>query len=228
MKTRRRLWGAELDGRGGVHFRVYAPARKTVDVVLGDGAGARAVAMTPEEGAPGTWSVTVADLGAGARYRFRLAGEDALLADPASRAQPDGPLGASEVIDPRFHWTDADFAGIPRHGRVLYELHVGTFTAEGTFEAARARLPDLADLGVTVIELMPLAAFAGERGWGYDGVFWFAPHHAYGRPDDVRRFVDDAHRLGLGVILDVVYNHMGGIGNVLPRFSPAYHGTAQT
>jgi maltooligosyltrehalose trehalohydrolase len=227
LETRRRLWGAELDGRGGVHFRVYAPGRQRVDVVVGEGKAARAVPMAADD-ARGVWTVTVADVGAGTRYRYRLAGEDTLLADPTSRSQPDGPLGASEVIDPTFPWTDDGFGGIPRHGRVLYELHVGTFTSEGTFEAARARLPELARLGVTVVELMPLGEFAGERGWGYDGVFWFAPYHAYGRPEDLRRFVDDAHRLGLGVILDVVYNHMGGVGNVLPRFSPEYHGTART
>ncbi|HVZ73182.1 MAG TPA: malto-oligosyltrehalose trehalohydrolase [Polyangia bacterium] len=221
MTARRRLWGAEPDGRGGVSFRVYAPDRAAVDVVVGDGAGARLVPLARDD-APGAWSGVVPHLSAGATYRYRLEGETEPLPDPASRFQPSGPEGPSQVVDPTFAWTDAAWRGIPRRGRVVYELHVGTFTKEGTWEAARARLPDLARLGVTVVEVMPVASFVGERGWGYDGVLWWAPHHVYGRPDEFRRFVDDAHRLGMGVILDVVYNHMGSIGNVLPRYSPEY------
>jgi len=227
VSARRRAFGAEADDHGGAHFRVYAPGRARVDVVLGDGASARTVALAAE-GAGGTWSGTVEDVRPGARYRYRLAGEDAPLPDPASRFQPDGVFGASEVVDPTFRWTDAGWVGVPRRGRVIYELHVGTFTTEGTWDAARARLPELARLGVTVVELMPVGEFAGDRGWGYDGVFWFAPHHCYGRPDELRRFVDDAHRLGLGVILDVVYNHLGGVGNVLPRFAPTYMSREKT
>ena len=227
MSARRRIWGAELDGRGGVHFRVYAPGRAGVDVVLGEGPSARALPLA-RDGEDGAWAGRVGDVVAGARYRYRLAGEDDALPDPASRFQPEGVFGPSEVVDPTFPWTDDAFAGIPRRGRVIYELHVGTFTSDGTWEAARERLPDLARLGVTVLEIMPVAAFAGERGWGYDGVLWFAPHHAYGRPDDVRRFVDDAHRLGMGVILDVVYNHLGAVGNMLPRFSPDYMSSKKT
>ena len=203
---------------------MLAPGRRRVEVVVADGATERAFALEPER-EPGVWSAVVAGVGAGARYRYRLSGEDAPLPDPASRFQPQGVLGPSEVIDGAFAWTDARYPGIGAHGRVVYELHVGTFTVEGTWEAARARLPELARLGVTVVELLPVAEFAGARGWGYDGVFWFAPFHRYGRPDDLRRFVDDAHRLGLGVILDVVYNHLGDVGNVLPRFSPTYTGT---
>jgi maltooligosyltrehalose trehalohydrolase len=227
VSARRRAFGAEADDHGGVHFRVYAPGRARVDVVLGDGASARTVALAAE-GAGGTWSGTVEDVRPGARYRYRLAGEDAPLPDPASRFQPDGVFGASEVVDPTFRWTDARWVGVPGRGRVVYELHVGTFTTEGTWDAARARLPELARLGITVVELMPVGEFAGDRGWGYDGVFWFAPHHCYGRPDELRRFVDDAHRLGVGVILDVVYNHLGGVGNVLPRFAPTYMGGEKT
>jgi maltooligosyltrehalose trehalohydrolase len=223
MSAPRRSFGAEV-GAHGTRFRVLASERERVDVVVGDGPETRAFALQPER-ATGVWSATVPDVRAGALYRYRLSGEDAPLPDPASRFQPRGVDGPSEVVDPTFAWTDGSFAGIPARGRVLYELHVGTFTPEGTWDAARARLPELARLGVTVLELMPVGEFAGERGWGYDGVFWYAPFHAYGRPEELRRFVDDAHRLGLGVILDVVFNHLGAVGNVLPRFSRDYEGT---
>jgi maltooligosyltrehalose trehalohydrolase len=221
VKGRRRKWGAELDASGGAHFRVFAPGRSGVEVVFGEGEGTRAVPLEPE-GESGAWSSSVPDVRAGALYRYRLAGDDLLLPDPASRFQPQGPFGPSEVIDPQYDWTDADYAGIPPRGRVVYELHLGTFTPEGTWEAAREHLADLARLGVTVVEMMPLGDWAGARGWGYDGVLWFAPYHQYGRPEDARRFVDDAHRLGLGVILDVIYNHLGGVGNFLPRYAPTY------
>jgi maltooligosyltrehalose trehalohydrolase len=222
MKTRRRKWGAELDADGVAHFRVHAPGRSSVEVVLGEGPAARVVALAPEEDDTGAWSGVVPDARAGALYRYRLAGETEDLPDPASRFQPQGPFGPSELVDHRFEWTDAEFPGVPPRGRVLYELHLGTFTPEGTWDAARAHLSDLARLGVTVVELMPINQFAGARGWGYDGVLWYAPSHQYGRPDDARRFVDDAHRLGLCVILDVVYNHLGAVGNVLHRYSPRY------
>jgi maltooligosyltrehalose trehalohydrolase len=230
VSRRRRKWGAELVNGDAAHFRVFAPGRAGVEVVLGEGAGARAVALEPEgeQGEVVAWSGTVPDARAGTLYRYRLAGDELLLPDPASRFQPQGPLGPSEIVDPRFDWTDAGFPGIPPHGRVLYELHLGTFTPEGTWEAARERLSDLARLGITVVELMPLGDFAGARGWGYDGVLWFAPAHQYGRPEEARRFVDDAHRLGLGVILDVIYNHLGAVGNFLPRFSPRYMSKAVT
>jgi maltooligosyltrehalose trehalohydrolase len=224
VTARRRAWGAELDERG-VTFRVYAPGRTGVDVLVDDGRETRAFPLAPDR-ERGAWTGRGLGLRAGARYRYQLAGEPEPLADPASRFQPDGVAGPSEVVDAAFAWTDADFPGIGARGRVVYELHVGTFTAEGTWQAAGARLPELARLGVTVVEVMPVNEFAGARGWGYDGVFWYAPYHHYGRPEDMRRFVDDAHRYGLGVILDVVYNHLGNVGNVLPRFSPDYMGSA--
>jgi maltooligosyltrehalose trehalohydrolase len=162
------------------------------------------------------------DARAGDRYRFRLNGTT-LRPDPASRFQPDGPHGASEIIDPStFAWSDAGWSGVSAEGQVVYELHVGTFTPQGTWRAAMAELPALADLGVTVIEMMPVAEFAGRFGWGYDGVDLYAPTHLYGRPDDLRAFVDRAHSLGIGVILDVVYNHVGPNGNYLAEFSPEY------
>jgi maltooligosyltrehalose trehalohydrolase len=167
--------------------------------------------------------------GPGALYRFLLDGAGP-FPDPASRFQPHGPDGPSEVIDPAaFEWSDRDWPGIELPGQVLYELHVGTFSPEGTWTGAAGRLGHLADLGVTLVELMPVGEFDGSFGWGYDGVDLFAPYHHYGRPDEMRAFVDRAHALGLGVILDVVYNHFGPTGNHLPSFAAAYqserHGT---
>jgi maltooligosyltrehalose trehalohydrolase len=162
-------------------------------------------------------------LRAGDRYGFRLDDDPKIYPDPASRAQPDGPHGLSAVVDPRaFPWTDRDWRGVGVHGQVIYELHVGTFTAEGTYEAAARELPSLRDIGITVVELMPIAEFAGTFGWGYDGVDLWAPTRLYGTPDDLRRFIDRAHALGVGVILDVVYNHLGPDGNYLKAFAPDY------
>ena len=146
-----------------------------------------------------------------------------MLPDPASRFQPEGPLGPSMIIDPaQFLWHDADWNGVKIEGQVIYEMHIGTFTAEGTWKAAGQQLKALKDLGVTVLEIMPVHDFCGRYGWGYDGVDFFAPTRLYGSPDDFRAFVDDAHGLGLGVILDVVYNHAGPTGNYLKDFSPDY------
>jgi maltooligosyltrehalose trehalohydrolase len=164
----------------------------------------------------------------GSRYRLEIEGGRA-FPDPASRFQPDGPHGPSVVVDPdAFRWTDQAWRGVAPEARVLYEMHVGTFTTEGTWAAAMRELPALFELGVTLIELMPVAEFAGRFGWGYDGVDLFAPTHLYGTPDDFRRFVDLAHSLGLGVILDVVYNHLGPDGNYLPHFAEQYFSTRHT
>jgi maltooligosyltrehalose trehalohydrolase len=179
----------------------------------------RIVALEQEDG--GYFSGSV-DASVGDRYWFRLNGER-LRADPASRFQPDGPKGPSAIVDPsRFPWTDRDWRGLTPDGQVLYEMHVGTFTPEGTWRAAAEQLPRLADLGVTVVEMMPVADFVGRFGWGYDGVSIYAPTRLYGEPDDLRAFVNRAHALGLGVILDVVYNHLGPDGNFLAEFSPEY------
>jgi maltooligosyltrehalose trehalohydrolase len=157
-----------------------------------------------------------------ARYRFRLDGNKE-YPDPGSRFQPDGPHGPSQVVDPAsFGWTDSTWKGAKLDGQVIYELHVGTFTLEGTWQAAERELSDLANLGVTVIEVMPVNEFPGRHGWGYDGVDLFAPSRLYGAPDDMRRFIDHAHNLGLAVILDVVYNHLGPDGNYLKAFSKSY------
>jgi maltooligosyltrehalose trehalohydrolase len=213
--------GAELVPGRGVHFRVWSPNARRVDLVLEEGPGAPA-ALPLEAEADGYYSGTAPDAGAGTLYRFRLDAGEA-LPDPASRFQPRGPHGPSEVIDPStYGWTDDDWEGVRAEGQVVYEMHIGTFTAEGTWSAAATHLPALADLGVTVLEVMPIADFAGRFGWGYDGVDLFAPTRLYGRPDDVRAFVNRAHALGLAVILDVVYNHLGPDGNYLPRFSDHY------
>ncbi len=172
--------------------------------------------------AEGVFDRIVDDAAAGDRYAYRLDSGD-VRPDPASRFQPEGVHGPSQVIDPSaFTWTDDRWRGRPAGDRILYELHIGTFTPEGTFEAAAAKLETLRDIGVTVIEIMPVADFPGSRNWGYDGVCLFAPSRAYGHPDDLRRFVDRAHRLGLAVEFDVVYNHLGPEGAYLPAFNTAY------
>jgi maltooligosyltrehalose trehalohydrolase len=209
-------FGAEVQA-GAVHFRVWAPRRRSVEVVCEGGPTA---ALEAEPG--GSFSGAVPGLAAGTRYRFRLDGGEA-FPDPASRFQPEGPHGPSEVVDPAFDWTDAAWGGVSRTGQVLYEMHVGTFTREGTFAAARRELPRLAELGITVVEVMPVADFPGRFGWGYDGVNLFAPSRLYGRPEELRRFVDAAHAAGIGVILDVVYNHFGPDGNFLPQYAGTWH-----
>lgn len=206
--------GASVTGSGTV-FRVWAPDHWRVEVLMD-----RAVDLAPEGN--GYFSALVPDAAPGTRYTYRLDGGDRRLADPASRFQPEGPEGPSEVVDPAFPWTDEAWRGVTRRGQVIYEMHVGTFTSEGTWAAAAEHLPRLKDLGITVIEMMPVADFFGRFGWGYDGVNLFAPTRLYGRPDDLRRFVDRAHRVGLGVILDVVYNHVGPRGNPLPAFTSRY------
>jgi maltooligosyltrehalose trehalohydrolase len=164
----------------------------------------------------------------GTRYRIRL-GETSPWPDPASRFQPDGVHGPSEVIDPKaYAWKATEWGGVPLRDLSLYELHVGTFTAEGTFRAAMAKLPLLAELGVTAVELLPVAAFPGRRNWGYDGAALFAPSERYGRPDDLRAFVDEAHRLGLAVLLDAVYNHLGPDGAYLAAFGPFFSSLHET
>jgi len=209
--VRRRLpVGAEVQTDGGVHFRVWAPLRSCVEVLLEDDCARSAIRSShelPPEG-NGYFSGLVTSARAGALYRYRL-DEAHAYPDPASRHQPQGPHGASRVIDPgAFCWTDPQWRGITRDGQVIYEMHIGTFTREGTWDAASRQLRELADLGITVVEVMPIAEFCGRFGWGYDGVDLFAPSHLYGTPDDLRAFVDRAHATGLGVILDVVYNHL--------------------
>ena len=214
--ARRLPVGADYLGHGRTHFRVWAAAATGITLVHEHGE----ISLTPEEG--GYFSVE-APLGVGTRYQYRIDDSPKLYPDPASRFQPDGPHGPSEIVDPLgFEWSDGSWQGVSLAGQVIYEMHVGTFTPEGTWEAAERELPELAGLGITVVEVMPLADFEGRFGWGYDGVDLFAPTRLYGRPEDLRRFVDRAHSLGVGVILDVVYNHLGPVGNYLRAFSPAY------
>ena len=219
--VRRLTVGAELQPGGGAHVRVWAPACQRVELVTPEqNGGDRAIAMDRER--DGHFSLFDPEARAGGRYWFRLEGER-MRPDPASRHQPDGPHQPSAYVDPAaFRWTDAHRAGLQPVGLVIYELHVGTFTPAGTWAAAAAELDELADIGINVIEMMPIAEFPGRFGWGYDGVDLYAPAHIYGAPDDLRAFVDRAHTLGLGVILDVVYNHMGPDGNYLSEFSPDY------
>ena len=226
LSLKRRLpVGAEPQPGGGVHFRVWAPEHRRLEVVVDRKEDGKTMPMVleleREEG--GYFSAYFPQIAAGDEYRFRVNGQERLLADPVSRFQPQGPHGPSQVVDPdAFAWSDSPWEGLVLEGQVLYEMHVGTFTPEGTWEAAARELPALAEMGITAIEVMPVADFAGRFGWGYDGVNLFAPTRLYGRPDDFHRFVDLAHGLGIGVILDVVYNHMGPRGNVLPAFSRHY------
>lgn len=227
VAARRLPVGAEVRPGGGTSFRVWAPDRRRVDVLVQPGPrwDADVVARTlPLHREPdGYHSGTFPDVGPGSLYRYRLDGGDS-FPDPASRFQPEGPHGASRVVDPvSYAWGDDGWEGVSLRGQVLYEMHVGTLTPEGTWAAAARELPALRELGITCVEVMPVAEFPGRFGWGYDGVALFAPYHGYGSPDDFRRFVDEAHRLGLGVILDVVYNHIGPDGAYHKQFAEAYY-----
>jgi maltooligosyltrehalose trehalohydrolase len=209
--------GAEYAGDGHTHLRVWAPHARTLDVVVNR---RDRHALGGEIG--GYFSGLIA-AAPGDVYQFAVDSDEHLYPDPASRFQPDGPHGPSQVVDPAaFRWTDGRWRGTRLEGQIIYELHVGTFTRAGTWASAIGELPALADIGITTIEVMPVAEFDGRFGWGYDGVDLFAPSHLYGTPDDFRRFVDAAHGLGLAVLLDVVYNHFGPSGNYLRAFSPWY------
>ncbi|MDB6029798.1 MAG: 1,4-alpha-glucan branching protein [Verrucomicrobiales bacterium] len=206
-----------------MHFRVWAAKSQRVAVLLGRDpeltGDTQCLEMEPET--QGIYSLLVPKATAGMYYKFRL--DHGTFPDPASRFQPQGPHGASQIVDPgSFRWSDQQWKGVRREGQVIYEMHIGTFTPEGTYAAAAAQLEELARVGVTVIELMPVADFPGRFGWGYDGVNLFAPTRLYGTPDELRNFVDRAHAAGVGVILDVVYNHLGPDGNYLKEFSDDY------
>jgi maltooligosyltrehalose trehalohydrolase len=217
-------FGARLDAAGGAEFRLWAPALTQVQLELGEGDAGRVHAMQPEAG--GWHRLRLAHARSGDAYRFVL--PDGLrVPDPASRYNPRDVHGASRVVDPcAYEWGDAAWRGRPWHEAVVYELHVGTFTGEGSFAAAALRLPQLAELGITAVELMPLADFPGRRGWGYDGVLPFAPEAQYGDPQALKAFVDAAHGLGLMVLLDVVYNHFGPEGNYLHAYCPQFFNPA--
>jgi maltooligosyltrehalose trehalohydrolase len=197
-------------------FRVWAPRADQVEVNL---CGSRLVPLEPGE--HGWHEGTVEGVQPGIRYLYRLGGREE-RPDPASRFQPDGVHGRSMVVDRRFDWSDQGWQGIPLENVILYELHVGTFTPEGTFDAVIPHLDRLVDLGVTAVELMPVAQFPGTRNWGYDGVFPYAVQNSYGGPEGLKRLVDAAHARGLAVVLDVVYNHLGPEGNYLGDFGPYF------
>ena len=200
-----------------MRLTLWAPSARSADVVLQDGTR---IAMRSSD--DGDWACDDDRLRAGMRYRLSIDDGEA-LPDPRSGSQPEGIDQASEIDDPSsFAWTDSGFIVPALRDLIIYELHVGTFTEIGTFDTAIEHLDDLVALGINAIELMPVAEFSGQRGWGYDGVHLFAPHHAYGGPDGLRRLVDAAHARGLAVILDVVYNHLGPAGNHLPRFAPYF------
>jgi maltooligosyltrehalose trehalohydrolase len=212
----------------GVRFRIWAPNASELTVVLEGGAAAGEHPLARAPGEQEFWQATIPGAVAGDRYGYRV-NRGQLLPDPISRSQPDGVHASSEIVDPdAFRWTDQHWRGVTMADYVIYELHIGTFTTEGTFDAAIRRLADLRALGVTAIELMPVGEFPGRRNWGYDGVQLYAPHHAYGGPAGLKRLVNAAHGLGLGVMLDVVYNHVGPEGNYLDQFGPYFTDTYRT
>jgi maltooligosyltrehalose trehalohydrolase len=229
---RRYTQGAEVVPEGGVSFRIWAPGHRKVEIVIestdrrapvDEATERRRLQLRPEDS--GYFSLQTGLAEGGDLYRVRLDDGEPLYPDPASRFQPDGPHGPSQIVDPtKFSWTDQNWPGLSLPGQVIYEMHIGTFTQQGIWSAAAAELGELARLGITAVEVMPVADFAGRWGWGYDGVNLFAPTRLYGEPDAFRSFVDRAHSLKLGVILDVVYNHLGPDGNYLSQFSKYYVG----
>jgi len=225
MKNELLPQGAELLDDGGVRYRVWAPAAEKVEAEIIDENGAVARLVPLALDASGYHHGVDREGTAGDLYKFRLSGANGSgsFPDPASRWQPQGAHGPSMVVDPcEFTWRHTDWERTDFRNLVIYELHVGTFTPEGTFLSAIEKLPHIRELGATAIEIMPIADFAGERNWGYDGVSIYAPSRAYGHPDDFRALVDAAHGIGLTVILDVVYNHLGPDGNYLGSYMPGY------
>lgn len=228
LQARRFPVGAEiLPDRSAVHFRVWAPDHDCVKLVF----ASESSSLCKEASQPvilekensGYYSALLPFIPTDLLYGFILDQSDHCLPDPASRFQPNGVNGYSKIIDHNtYKWNDRDWQGIPQDNRVIYEMHTGTFTSEGTWSAAANQLAELASLGITVIELLPIAEFEGTFNWGYDGTFQFAPCHQYGSPDQLRSFIDKAHRCGIGVILDVVYNHLGSASAAFKEFSPYY------
>ncbi|WP_349507935.1 alpha-amylase family glycosyl hydrolase, partial [Agrobacterium pusense] len=210
-----RKWGVEFDAAGDARFRIWAPGSDAPRLVIN---GAE-YEMRSEGN--GWYEAVAADVSGGASYHYVLP-DGREIPDPASHWQEGGLDGPSTIIDHDFSWQHENWTGRPWHEAVIYEIHIGTFTEEGTFRAAEKKLERLAELGITVIEVMPLASFQGDRGWGYDGVLQFAPQRGYGSPDDLKAFIDAAHGLGMMVLLDVVYNHFGPEGNFLQTYAPDF------
>lgn len=230
MQGQSKPWSSDLGATYiedlGVRFRVWAPGSQRISVKILDSDSQRLESLA-EEG-HGYFSGTVPGIGDGARYLYRL-DDGSERPDPASRYQPDGVHGPSQVVAPdRYCWSDSGWNGLPLDAYIIYELHVGTFTTSGTFDGVISRLDYLCELGITAVELMPVAQFPGERNWGYDGTFPFAPQNSYGGPDGLKRLVDACHARGLAVIMDVVYNHLGPEGNYLHGFGPYFTGRYRT
>lgn len=225
--------GAHYLGNGECEFTVWSPTLNSVAVQI----------LTPQQQviplkpqAEGYWQTKVNDVYPGTLYRYVLDGENA-FADPVSQYQPQGVHGPSQVIDHQFEWTDDEWTGVPLESMIFYELHVGTFTPEGTFTAIIPRLADLKELGINAIEIMPIAQFPGDthiepslayRNWGYDGVYPFAVQNSYGTPADLKQLVNACHQHGIAVVLDVVYNHFGPEGNYMGQFAPYFTKTYKT
>ena len=215
-KSFRKSWGAEYVAADQVRFRLWAPGQQSVTLRL----SGTDSAMQPAD--DGWFELLANNVSPGAEYNFVLA-DGTVVPDPASRAQKADVNSPSLVIDPtRYAWQHTGWQGRPWEETVVYEMHIGTFTPEGTFQAALAKLPYLAELGMTMIEVLPVSQFGGSRGWGYDGVLLYAPHSAYGTPEDFKAFIDAAHGYGLSVVLDIVLNHFGPEGNYLPLLAPAF------
>ncbi len=213
-------FGAEIGAGGRTAFRLWAPAAKAVDLCLEGGIKKSFLPMEPSGG--GWYRIRTSQAQPGRLYRFRIDG-GLLVPDPASRFQPEDALGPSQLIDPEaWEWDDGEWRGRPWEEAIFYELHVGTYTPRGRFSSLIGRLDYLAELGVTAIQVMPVNSFPGRRNWGYDGVLLFAPEDTYGHPEDFKRFVQEAHKKGLMVFLDVVYNHFGPLGNYLNHYAPQF------
>jgi len=218
------ILGATYLGNDETHFLVWAPFSERVEVHVIE---PREQILPLEKNERGYFSILAENIPAGSRYFYRLDGHSE-YPDPASKYQPQGVHGPSQVVDPDFSWKDSRWAGLPLQEYIIYELHIGTFTPEGTFDAAVKHLEELKDLGITSVELMPVAQFPGSRNWGYDGVYPFAAQDSYGGPDGLKRLVNACHQRGLAVVMDVVYNHLGPEGNHLAEFGPYFTDRYQT
>ncbi len=220
MHKRKYHIGAEIISGKGVDFRVWAPDHNKVFLVIAGDPESISHEMKKEK--DGYFSIFIKDIGENSFYYFHFANSIQWLADPASRYQPKGPQGPSCVVNSNYEWSDQHWHGVGTQGHIIYEMHIGTFTEAGTYHAATKELKRLAELGITLIEILPLNDFPGHFGWGYDGVNIFAPTHLYGTPKELKCFINTAHRLGMGVILDVVYNHLGPEGNQMIQFAKGY------
>lgn len=214
--------GAEIKEGKGVHFKVWAPNHSYLNLHYKQSDSDQEIKTAMDKEGDGYFSLLLPNASSGLLYYFKSAVSEKNLPDPASKYQPYGPGGPSCVVNSHFPWTDQNWMGQPFENQIIYEMHIGTFTPEGSFIAAMRYLEELKDLGITLIELMPINEFPGYFGWGYDGVNLFAPYHKYGNPQDVKAFVNKAHNLGIAVILDVVYNHFGPEDNYIDHFSEEY------